>query len=62
MNLQTSRFIIFYMNIEYYLKIYRKIWSKNLYLIILLGLSRGRGIACFNNLVEIIDYVKSKET
>lgn len=26
------------------------------------GLSRGRGITCFNNLVEIIDHVKMKDS
>ena len=36
--------------------------SKNIWIVKPAGLSRGRGIATYNNLVEIMDYVESKES
>jgi tubulin monoglycylase TTLL3/8 len=36
--------------------------NKNIWIVKPAGLSRGRGIATYNNLVEIMDYVESKES
>ena len=36
--------------------------TKNIWIVKPAGLSRGRGIATYNNLVEILDHVESKES
>ena len=36
--------------------------TKNIWIVKPAGLSRGRGIAAYNNLVEILDHVESKES